>query len=146
MIHSDNVMHEFVRPTQSACQAHLCIPRHGRRRVNAHNRGMALSPDPLTYQKHLRAWRKLRGLTLEQVGEAMDVSHTSISRWEKGEMEITSKALVAFCRLYDVTPEMLLNPPSEAEMSRRLEEMRPLLEKMDDEAFNHVLYVAKRAS
>lgn len=124
---------------------HICAPSPmDLAECVAHNTHMPINPDPLAYQKHLRAWRKLRGMTLEQVAAALDVSHTSVSRWEKGDMEITSKTLVALCRLYGVAPEMLLYPPTEAELSRRFDELRPLLERMDDEAFRHVLYMAKR--
>lgn len=100
--------------------------------------------DPTPYQKHLAAWRIARDMTLEEAAEKLDVAHTTVSRWERGELPISSRRLVDLCRLYTVTPAQLLISPEEAQAEARLAEIRALLDGIDPEAYDHLKYVAAR--
>lgn len=101
-----------------------------------------IDPDP--YQMHLAAWRQKRGLTLEQVGEKLDVAHTTVGRWERGELPISSPRLVQLCQLYTVTPAQLLLDPESAERQERAREAQELVEGLDQEALDHLQFVARK--
>ena len=122
----------------------LCLGRRGPCALVPQNPAMIDSVDPKIYQTHLRAWREQRKLTQEQVAEALDVVHTTVGRWERGKMPLDTSQLVALCRLYDVTPQMLLAPPSDAAQADRVAEIGSLVKNMDDEAFRHLVFMAKK--
>jgi transcriptional regulator with XRE-family HTH domain len=44
-----------------------------------------LKPDPRYGETQIRAWRKHRGLTLEQLAERIGVTHATLSRIERGK-------------------------------------------------------------
>ena len=64
-------------------------------------------------RKNMRAERARSGLTVRQVAESVGVHPNAVSRWESGDAEPTSSNLVALCRLYDCSPEYLLDMVSE---------------------------------
>lgn len=105
---------------------------------------MSDGPNPKAYQVHLEAWRTHRGLTQEEAAEKLGVVHTTVGRWERGTMAITSASLVDLCRLYEVTPQQLLAPPASASTINRAEQIQRLVDGMDDEGFEHLLFIAKR--
>jgi transcriptional regulator with XRE-family HTH domain len=100
--------------------------------------------DPTPYQANLAAWRTHRDLTQEQVAETLDVSHTTVGRWEKGELPISSRRLVDLCRLYSVTPSQLLMTPEAAEAADRARQIQEMVEGLDAESFDHLRFVASR--
>ena len=58
---------------------------------------------------NMRAERARKGLTIEQVGKAIDVHPNAVSRWENGDSAPTAGNLIALCGLYGCTPEYLLD-------------------------------------
>ena len=56
----------------------------------------------------IRAQRKARGLTQEQLAEAMGVSIGAVSKWESGASDPSTANLIALAKLFGTTPEELL--------------------------------------
>lgn len=133
-------------PDARAGQAHFCALRRGPLGAVNYGAGMAGKPDIGPYQAHLRAWREIRGLTLEAVGERLRVEHTTVGRWERGELPISSKWLVALSHLYEVHPRDLLASPSEAAVAARIAEIGELIPDMNDEAFEHLRFFARNVA
>ena len=50
----------------------------------------------------LKDLRKLRGWTLEELSEKLDVTAMSISRWERGVVEPTSKHVRRMAQVFNV--------------------------------------------
>ena len=65
---------------------------------------------------HLKAWRKHRQLTLEQVAEQIGSTHASLSRLENGRTEWKRSNLQALAAVYGAgDPLDLLRPPPSGE-------------------------------
>ena len=62
---------------------------------------------------NMRKTRLELGLSIQQVASEIDVHPNAISRWETGKAEPTSSNLIALCRLYDCSPEYLLDMTDE---------------------------------
>lgn len=56
----------------------------------------------------LRAWRKYRGLTQEEAGEALNLDRTQLGRVERAIQPYSQTLLEAAADLYDCTPADLL--------------------------------------
>lgn len=65
---------------------------------------------------HLLAWRKARNLSQQTVGAALGVAHTTIGRWENGDVPITVQDLERLAELYAATPRQLEHPPEMASL------------------------------
>ena len=63
--------------------------------------------------KNMRAERARNGLTVQQVADALGVHANAVSRWENEDSEPSSRNLIALCRLYDCSPEYLLDMTDE---------------------------------
>ena len=63
--------------------------------------------------KNMRAERARNGLTVQQVADALGVHTNAVSRWENEDSEPSSRNLIALCRLYDCSPEYLLDMTDE---------------------------------
>lgn len=71
----------------------------------------------------IRAWRKQRGLTQDQVIAALpkDYSSPSLSRLENGKFAYTQETLEMLAQAFECAPHELFLTPSEAEFWRRME-------------------------
>lgn len=58
---------------------------------------------------NMRKERLERGLSIQAVAESLHVHPNAVSRWETGKTEPTSSNLIALCKLYDVSPEYLMD-------------------------------------
>lgn len=58
--------------------------------------------------KRIRAARKSKGLTQEQVAKSLDVSQPAVSGWEQGLTFPTLPALVTLAELLDTTVDELV--------------------------------------
>lgn len=77
---------------------------------------------------HLRAWRINRKLTLEHVGNVFDVRHTTVSRWEKGEMRVSTADLERLADLYQTSITQLMAPPAAADMVKSLDRFQAAID------------------
>ena len=129
-----------------ACQAHFCTSRRGPEGSAVYPAWMSEKADPSPYQAHLQAWREFRGFTQEEAGDRLKVAHTTLGRWERGISPLTTRSLLALCHLYEVSPQQLLSAPAEAPIVARTVEMQSLIADLDDEAFEHLRFFARRIS
>ena len=60
------------------------------------------------YGQRLRMARKSAGMTLEEVAQKMNTTHTTISRYENEKRKIDPDILMKFCRLYNVSADYIL--------------------------------------
>lgn len=58
---------------------------------------------------NMRKERLERGLSIKEVASSLGVHPNAVSRWETGKAEPTSSNLLVLCRLYECTPEYLLD-------------------------------------
>nr|CDL65882.1 unnamed protein product [uncultured bacterium] len=63
------------------------------------------------YGKRLEEARKAAKMTLTQVAQIMSTTHTTISRYENEKRKIDPETLTAFCRLYNVSADYILDLP-----------------------------------
>ncbi|GBR34995.1 helix-turn-helix transcriptional regulator [Gluconobacter sp. LMG 1744] len=100
----------------------------------------------LSLQSHLRAWRKQVGLSQEQLGNKMDVAHTTVGRWERGEVPLTSDQFEHLARIFEVSPAELLVAPPDAASVRVLHETYEIVRNMSPETLRHWLEIGKKLS
>lgn len=86
---------------------HLSYPVKGGplpiRLKRGYTRGMSVPP----FHERIRIARKRAKLTLEQVGDAFDVSPQAVSQWEKGTSEIQRDKAFALPRILQCNPMWL---------------------------------------
>lgn len=58
---------------------------------------------------NMRKERLQRGQSIQEVADLIDVHPNAVSRWETGKTEPSSSNLIALCKLYDCSPEYLLD-------------------------------------
>ena len=58
---------------------------------------------------NMRKERLERGLSIQEVSKSIGVHPNAVSRWETGKTEPNSSNLISLCKLYDCTPEYLLD-------------------------------------
>lgn len=99
--------------------------------------------DTPTMWKYLRAWRKHRGMSQEQVANILKKRHSTISRWERGEMRLTTEDLQALATLYGATITQLQGPPDLARLTERLERAQAVLADLSDEDLDRWLAIGE---
>jgi transcriptional regulator with XRE-family HTH domain len=69
---------------------------------------------------HLRAWRSLTGLTLQQVAGALGISHTTLLRYEKGIVMPSDDTVRRLAEIYGCTPAELQLDPKDRRKGQRV--------------------------
>lgn len=72
--------------------------------------------------KRLYEYRRANGLSQEELAEKMQVSHQTISKWERAESSPNTDNLIALAKLYGVTIDELINGkenPKKAESTQK---------------------------
>ena len=59
-------------------------------------------------RRNMRAARIEKGLTTKQVGEHLGVHENAVQRWERGQAEPMGANLIALSKLYDRSPDWLM--------------------------------------
>lgn len=95
--HAENSM----RGTYLLASEKVCGERNDKREASAHNVCME--------HNHLRAWRKFRHMTLDEVAEKIDTTKAVVQQLEVGRMSLSHKWLVRLAPVYETTPGMLLD-------------------------------------
>lgn len=62
----------------------------------------------IEFGKNVRKYRKLRGLSQEQLAEKVDVAMKTVSQWENGKTFIEHKNLQKLCEVLGVNEDQLL--------------------------------------
>lgn len=87
--------------TYFSASGKVCSGRNDNRCAQAHNVCME--------HNHLRAWRKFRHLTLDEVAAAIDSTKAVVQQLEVGRMTLSQKWLVKIAPVLGTTPGMLLD-------------------------------------
>ena len=58
--------------------------------------------------KNLKVARVLRGITQEELSERMGVAKNTISRWERGECNITAENIRKLCEILNFSSDFIL--------------------------------------
>lgn len=69
-------------------------------------------------KEELTALRKEKGLSQQELAEAVGVSRQAVSRWETGQSAPSTENLVALCTLYGVSLDALLGETNAAAIGR----------------------------
>lgn len=56
---------------------------------------------------HLAAWRKLRGLTAQQVAERAGITRQTVGRLERGDLAVGMGVFLSVCRALGVLPSVV---------------------------------------
>jgi len=91
----------------------------------------------------LRAWRKFSGFTLQRVASALGTTHTTILRYERGEMKLPPEVVLELARLYGCKPIELQFDPQDREQGQRLHEAMDLVQQMDAETAQRWLDIGR---
>lgn len=69
-------------------------------------------------KEELTALRKEKGLSQQELAEAVGVSRQAVSRWETGQSAPSTENLVALCTIYGVSLDALLGDTTAAAIGR----------------------------
>ena len=106
------------------------------------NQVMTVGSKPLW--THLRAWRSHLGLSQAEVGASLGKGHTTIGRWEKGEMKLSTTDLEALAKLYGVSVSQLQMPPEAAELVARMDRAQVILSGLTKEDLEYWIGMGER--
>ena len=62
----------------------------------------------MSLSDNLRALRKQKGYSQEQLAERLNVSRQAVSKWENGASDPSTSNLLALAKLYGISAEDLL--------------------------------------
>ncbi|GBR25514.1 hypothetical protein AA0488_0667 [Kozakia baliensis NRIC 0488] len=83
-------------------------------------------------------------MSQEQVGNIMNVAHTTVGRWERGEVPLTSDQFETLARIFDASPAQLLGDPADAQMIATLQETHEIVKNMSPDTLRHWLEIGKK--
>jgi transcriptional regulator with XRE-family HTH domain len=78
--------------------------------------------------EHLRAWRRTLGQTLQSVASVIGVTHSTLLRYERGEIKVPPDVLRQLAQMYGCTPVELQFAPSDRQKGLRLHRAPELLQ------------------
>lgn len=71
------------------------------------------------YGERLKTARKNANLTLEQVGQMMNTTHATVSRYENEKRRVETETLKQFCIIYNVSADYILGLPENLPYPKR---------------------------
>jgi transcriptional regulator with XRE-family HTH domain len=89
---------------------------------------------PTNLHNHLRAHRKARGFTQEQVANILGIRNSTLSGWETGSRILNLKDIENLAKVYDLHPAALLMPPAESERVELMRQASDVAGRLDSEA------------
>jgi transcriptional regulator with XRE-family HTH domain len=92
---------------------------------------------------HLRSWRDVRGLSLETVAAALKKAHTTVSRWERGDVPIAVENLEKLAEVYGVTLRQLEFPPDAAALVAFMDQAQHIIADLDRERLEQWLAIGE---
>jgi transcriptional regulator with XRE-family HTH domain len=93
--------------------------------------------------KNLRPWRKAAGLTLQEVSGRLGTTHSSILRYEKGEVKPSPAVLAALAELYGCTPAELEVPPAQRKKGKRVHDAILLAKSLPDDVVDRWIEIGR---
>jgi transcriptional regulator with XRE-family HTH domain len=94
--------------------------------------------------EHLRAWRKARGWTLEQLASIIGQHFTTVQKWEKGLRAVDMDDVAKLAKAFGVTPVALFFAPTDLDLARRIGRAMDILAKTDPSAADAWLQIGDR--
>ncbi len=130
--HPDIEGHEEHTASGAGCQSSSivenCVDGYG---AAMQHKGPSGTPEKVRrMQEHLRAWRKRKGLSLDHIGNMLGLRATTIGRWEKKQVALTTADLGRLADLYSITVGQLIQHPDEADLVHTLERVQKALSGM----------------
>ena len=92
---------------------------------------------------HLRSWREARDLSLETVAAALKKAHTTVSRWERGDVPITVENLEKLATIYGVTVRQLEFPPDAAALVSSRDQAQHIIADLDHDRLQQWLAIGE---
>jgi len=91
----------------------------------------------------LREWRKLSDKTLVEVATVLGTTHTTILRYERGQMKVPAEVINALAEIYSCVPAELQFAPEDRASGRRIHEAITLLNDLDPEIAKRWIEIGK---
>lgn len=83
--------------------------------------------------EHLRAWRRASSLTLQEVAGRLGTTHTTVLRYEKGEVKVPADTLRLLAEIYGCTPAELEVDPKDRDRGKRVHDAIQLAKSLPPE-------------
>jgi transcriptional regulator with XRE-family HTH domain len=93
---------------------------------------------------HLRAWREYRNLTLERIANRLDVKHSTVLRWEKGNVRLEPSQVAALAAIYECTSEELAFRPEDRAKGQLMHRLLETFRSLDAKDAADVVDIAER--
>ena len=97
-----------------------------------------------SYHIHLRAHRKAKGLSQEQVANILGVKNNTISGWETGARVLDLEDLEKLAAVYGVHPATLLVAPEEGPVADDMRKASEIARRLSRDAAKEWLAVGDR--
>jgi len=121
------------------------------RNAEIHNRGLTwmhgleqAAGMPIALHTHLRAHRKIRGMTLERIANAIGRKVNTLSGWETGARIMKLTDLEKLASFYGVHPAALLLAPDEGPRFEAMRQASSIAERMGPDAAQEWLALGER--
>lgn len=92
----------------------------------------------------LKEWRKKSNLSQIKLAEIMEVDGTTIGRWEKNIVPLTSKQIAKLCSIFKISIPQIYAAPEDAETVARLEVAYRIVKNLDESDLNAWLKIGER--
>ncbi|WP_397540424.1 helix-turn-helix domain-containing protein [Roseomonas mucosa] len=101
-------------------------------------------PMPTSYHIHLKAHRKAKGLSQEQVANILGVKNNTISGWETGARTLDLEDLEKLAKIYGVHPSALLMAPEQGQLASDMRRAAEVARKLAPDAAAEWISVGER--
>ena len=92
---------------------------------------------------HLCAWRKHTGHTLQDVANLLKKTHTTVLRYERGEMDPPAPVRIEIAKIFGCTPSELDYHPRDRERGQRLHQAMELAKTLEPELAERWLAIGR---
>lgn len=93
--------------------------------------------------QYLRAWRKYRGKTLEQISPLVGSKVNTISGWENGKRRVNLDDLSRLASIYEVTAADLLRSPEAYDRQQSYSGLAGIADQLTPDQAAHLLWLAE---
>lgn len=105
---------------------------------------MCASRTMTSNRPYLLAWRKKLNWTQSRLANELRTDHTTIGRYEKGQLRVDDATFARIAEVYGITPAELAAPPEEAERAREMHRIMTAIRDLDEGALRALADMAER--